>query len=395
MAILDKLTRSTNSKTYLPEVDGFRTFAIIIVLLMHLNKGFGREIGYYVFEGQNIFGTFSYFINRGGLGVQIFFAISGFVVAIPFLKYYLQQSNCVFLRPPAKKPKMKSYFLNRLKRLQLPFTVAISFFFIVHIFLKEIPMNELWSHYLTTISYTHGLVYGTWSPLDPVTWSLETEIQFYILAPIILRALFHNNRDSTLSILLLSILFSFYGYHFIREFEILHLNSSILQQLQFFLVGVLVAYVYVMEPDFLKKRSYWWDLIGIGSICMVFYFFWGYFVADMGFILFLFLLFLSVFKGRLLNRLFSNKIIYTIGGMSYSIYLLHYPFFLFAFQVTKYLAVFDSYILNYWIQVVVIFPLLLLVCALFYYFVERPCMDKNWPKKLVAYLASKLQIKRA
>ena len=49
----------SNTKTYLPELDGLRAFAVSIVIINHFNKNL---------------------MPSGFLGVDIFFLISGFVI---------------------------------------------------------------------------------------------------------------------------------------------------------------------------------------------------------------------------------------------------------------------------------------------------------------------------
>lgn len=397
MAILDRLSRATNSRHFIPEVDGFRFFSIVIVMLMHLNVCFGRTLGYDYLTGQNIFGSFGYFITRGGLGVQVFFAISGFIVSMPFLRYYLQQSDSIPCRTLVAKPSLGGYFLRRLTRLQPPFIIAITFFFIVHIFLKQMPMNELWKHYAATMIYSHCFIYGQWSPINPVTWSLETEVQFYIIAPFLCAFIFSycKKRYSPAVICTISIGAMLCAYFLRDGYEALHLTSSIFQQIQFFLVGVLVAFIYLTNPEFLRKKSIYYDMLGIASMLMLFYFAFGRFISDLGFILFLFLLFISIFKGKYLNKFFTSKFVYTVGGMCYSIYLLHYPSFYLICKLTRHLAVFNSYVANYFVQVIVVFPIVLVISTLFYYYIERPCMDKNWPKKLAAKWAGLVSYKKA
>ncbi|MDD2594559.1 MAG: acyltransferase [Bacteroidales bacterium] len=382
MAFLDKFTRATNSQNFIPEIDGFRFFAIITVVLMHLNVGFCRTAGLNYKDGMMVICSLSWFLNRGGLGVQVFFSISGFILSMPFLKYYLQRNNTILGNHLIPKPKLGSYYLRRLTRLEPPFIIAITFFFIVHVVLKEVPIKELTQHFIATLTYLHCIIYNAWSTINPVTWSLETEIQFYLLAPFICKWIFQKSRNPASIIAVLSVITLLGAYYFKDTYHDLHLSFSLLQQLPFFLVGILVAYIYLTNKSFLEKKSVLFDVIGLGSMFLLFYFSFGYFISDVGFILFLFLLFISVFKGRFMNMVFTNKLIYVIGGMCYTIYLLHYPFFYLICNYTKPLIIFDSYALNFWIQAFVILPLLLVVCGLFYYFIEKPCMDKNWPKKL-------------
>ena len=67
-----------------------------------------------------------------------------------------------------------------------------------------------------------------------------------------------------------------------------------------------------------------------------------------------------------------------IGGMCYSIYLLHYPLIALIMTFTKRIIWTDSFTINYMIQFALIVPLLLFVSAVFFYYVEKPCMKRDW-----------------
>ena len=74
--IFEKLHRPINPAGYITEIDGFRFFAIFTVCLLHLNNFFGRSIGYDYYQGVKDINSWSWFINRCGLGVELFFLSS-------------------------------------------------------------------------------------------------------------------------------------------------------------------------------------------------------------------------------------------------------------------------------------------------------------------------------
>jgi peptidoglycan/LPS O-acetylase OafA/YrhL len=76
------------------------------------------------------------------------------------------------------------------------------------------------------------------------------------------------------------------------------------------------------------------------------------------------------------------KWVYTIGGMCYSIYLLHYAFFHLLVKFSKFLAFSQDYCVNLGIQILVALPVVLFVSAIFFVLIERPCMNPEWPKLL-------------
>jgi peptidoglycan/LPS O-acetylase OafA/YrhL len=77
-----------SSIAYRPELDGIRGFAVIIIIFHHFN---------YV--------DVQYFAGRGFLGVDIFFALSGFLITQILLSYR------------EKGIKLRKFFLRRFARL--------------------------------------------------------------------------------------------------------------------------------------------------------------------------------------------------------------------------------------------------------------------------------------
>ncbi len=96
----------------------------------------------------------------------------------------------------------------------------------------------------------------------------------------------------------------------------------------------------------------------------------------------MFFLFIAAYKGPLLNKLFNNKWIITIGGMCYTIYLIHLPLLELQFRLTRSLIVFESLGLNLLIQLVIGLLLIGIVTIVSYLLFEKPFMNPNWVKKL-------------
>jgi peptidoglycan/LPS O-acetylase OafA/YrhL len=75
---LDGFRRITTSGEFIPEIDGLRFIAIALVITHHLALFVSIQ------RGQNE-GP----LSRGQLGVELFFVISGFILAVPFAMQYL------------------------------------------------------------------------------------------------------------------------------------------------------------------------------------------------------------------------------------------------------------------------------------------------------------------
>jgi peptidoglycan/LPS O-acetylase OafA/YrhL len=92
------------------------------------------------------------------------------------------------------------------------------------------------------------------------------------------------------------------------------------------------------------------------------------------------------------NAFFTWQPVYTIGGMCYSIYLLHYAFFYAVVPITSKWTKALPYQEGLWLQALILVPVLLVFTSVFYLLVEKPCMDKHWPTKALTWLRSRLPI---
>jgi peptidoglycan/LPS O-acetylase OafA/YrhL len=94
------------------------------------------------------------------------------------------------------------------------------------------------------------------------------------------------------------------------------------------------------------------------------------------------LLFIGVFKGKMMNYIFTRKFIYTIGGMCYSIYLIHYVILHLMLPQTVEMFSGLSYKMQLLIQAIIHIPIVLMISSVFFILFERPFMDKDFMKKL-------------
>jgi peptidoglycan/LPS O-acetylase OafA/YrhL len=383
--MLNNFKRKTASNNFIPEIDGLRFFSIITVILFHLNSAFSKELGIGLSQALVEMGgakselSLAWWCVRLDLGVKVFFAISGFVLALPFLKYYLGFSK--------KKVDLKSYFIRRLTRLEPPFIITLFFFYLLHVFLLNEDTLMFLKHFGAGLIYGHVFIFGEGNPINPVTWSLETEAQFYVVIPLIMWLVF-KGRNSAISILLLSGLVL--GSVFFRnEFAFsAQLGRSILTYFPNFAVGIVVCWLYLKHVEWFKCRDVFYDFVGLLSTVGLFYFYkpQHYIGNQVFFNISIALVMITAFKGVLFNWFYTRSLIHIIGGMCYSIYLIHYAFLHLSVKFTKYLMI-DSwtYAENLVIQIIVNVAFVIMVSSAFFVLIEKPTMDKNWPKKLWYY----------
>src|SRR5918997_508905 len=108
-----RLRRVTASNRFIAEVDGLRFLAIAPVVVFHVRNYLTvHPVAQYAPPVEADWAA--RLALHGHYGVQLFFIISGFVLALPFARAHAGKQPRV---------KLKEYFLRRLTRLEPPYVV--------------------------------------------------------------------------------------------------------------------------------------------------------------------------------------------------------------------------------------------------------------------------------
>lgn len=361
--LFDKLRRVTNASAYLPFIDGLRFFAIVPVVLVH-------TVDFYDAHTFKISDTSLYknihlasIIGNADTSVLLFFMISGFILGMPFARGFMD-------KVPA--PGLKNYYLRRLVRLEPPYLLLLTLLFILNVYIwHNFSFKALWPHYLASFFYVHDIVYKSHSFLNFVFWSLEIEVQFYLLAPLLARVFklkpLHRRMVLLAAILVLSVLNNVYKTPFL----------SIANYLQFFLAGFFVLDIYLSEH---RRSGIAFDLLAT----VFFLLFWTSTVTrEMVILPFLLMAFFyTVIYSKIWIKILSAPYIAITGGMCYSIYMIHYPVMAVVMNKLRLLLPFFS---NQYTDFFVKLLLCLLAVGLagvtYFIAVERPFM--KWKIKTV------------
>jgi peptidoglycan/LPS O-acetylase OafA/YrhL len=374
---LGRLRRVTSSGRFIPEIDGLRFVAILTVYLYHLSEYLRVKSPP---SGADPSSTLmARILGHGGNGVQLFFVISGFVLALPFASHYLRKTKAVSLR---------AYFLRRLTRLEPPYALSMVLFFIMLIvYVGESP-SALLPHLAASLVYLHNVIYGYMSSINGVAWSLEVEIQFYILVPLLARLFAIKSRWLRRSTMVLLIAGTVVMQWFTIPAVGHRLSISIFNYLQYFLLGFLLADVYLTDWNQNPTPSWAWDAVAfVGWPLLVVV--WEFPVASMWlFPPMTFVLYCATFRGIWSRRLLTNTWITTIGGMCYSIYLLHQPVISFIARHTVHLEFANGPKFGFLVQFLLVTPIVLAVCTTYFSIIEKPCMNPDWPQRLAARVRS-------
>lgn len=385
-----RFSRITSGGNFIPEIDGLRCLAISSVLLFHVSYALLRAYQWDLGSGER---AVSNLFARGTFGVELFFVISGFILAVPFVRQFVEGGKPV---------NLGRYYLRRLTRLEPPYIITLVLFYVAAWLLRDPAMHgRLVSTFFVRLFYLHGLVYQNAPVLNGVTWSLEIEVQFYLIVPVLAR-IFRLPRTSRRAILFLGVLLLPFvpwpGF----------LWYTVASQMALFLAGFLFADLYLEMCRKAPVRHRGCDCAALGIFLLVLGL--PFLVQAAGMVhpfaesadlefsmsvlrhilpLLILIFLLLMFRGVWLRHFFALKPVYLIGGMCYSIYLLHYPIISVGSRLFAKLCPGAHYLPALGVMILIWLPLVLVIAAVFFMLIERPCMDHAWPRKFPLWIKTR------
>jgi len=351
---------------YRPEIDGLRAIAVAAVILYHAQISI---LGHQPFKG-------------GFIGVDIFFVISGYLITSIILKELITTGSFSF----------KHFYERRIRRI-LPALVSVMLVSLPFAWIYFLPSS--FEDFSKSILYSLGFSsnfyfwysgqeYGDGSGLlKPFlhTWSLSVEEQYYILFPIVLLVTFKYFRKYLIHILILGFIISlglaewtsrnypsisFYILHtrmweliagsIMAYFEISKGHRSQNKGLNLILpfIGlILIGHSFLFFNDKMFHPSFY-TLSPIVGVCLIIWF---------------------SNKDEIITKILSTKIFVSVGLISYSLYLWHYPIFAYARQI--------NFIEGNLFKQFILAAIILIFSILSYSFIEKPARDKKNIFKIV------------
>ncbi len=274
------------------------------------------------------------FLDHGDIAVNVFIIVSGFVIAHLVL---------------TARENYLPYIVRRFLRLAPIYFFCVALAFVTTSYYQEIYVDlpwsisrvmrgdrllqtdiHLWQHLLAHATLLHGIIpdsilkYSGTSILAPA-WSLSLEWQFYLVAPGLIYLL-AKSRTSFIVTAALMLAGAALSNHFLRDSY--QYPTMLLLSLQFFLIGIAsrlaLDHLPTIKLGALPLLTLM--LVAFAAVKSLALIIWAPFflitLADSGKI--------KPF-GRFENSLAwlftSNRIIRTLGQISFSTYLVHIPFF--------------------------------------------------------------------
>jgi len=291
---------------------------------------------------------------------------------MPFASQYLDGGN---------KVRLSDYFMRRLTRLEPPYVISMTAVLAALVVLHHDSFMSLLPNYLASLMYLHGWIFGAASKINIVAWSLEIEVQFYILAPLLSLMFFRGSKTRRrLTMVAVSLIAMLVQFCLGQEARF---RFSVMNYLQYFLLGFILADIYISDWKRNPQKTLSWDWVGgLGLISLLAILSLPIELREPMLFGVIGLLYYSVFRGFLLSRIFSFPLISGIGGMCYSIYLLHGFVIIAALPITSKISVGFGFLANYALQAALTGVCVLIITAAYYLAIEKPCMQREWPQKL-------------
>lgn len=346
-------------------LDGLRGIAALLVVLFHFNN---------LLKDYSIH-PFSQFIdwilNRGHCGVEIFFILSGFVIAYSIRSQSISSHFAL------------TFFIRRSVRLDPPYWITlccvIGLSMIGNLFkTTSVPLPD-YTDVLTNFFYLADLLQIP--RILPVSWTLFLEIQFYLFLILFVKFLqFVNTISSSGGSFLKMSFISYILLVLLMTLSILqntpyHLLPSIpglfLDRWYSFFIGCLACWsmLKMIHPTF-----FWINWILIGSFA---YFFDSSVYETC---LVSMLIYLFAIKNKL--HCYLNHFIFQyLGKISYSLYLIHWIVGLkiIDLSIRFFGSSMDSHI-NIMLLLAFSLSMTFLSSIFFYHLIELPCL--NLSKKI-------------
>lgn len=306
---LDGLARRTYevpaTSERLVAMEGLRAYAALLVFMVHYFGAYGGRVLHVDFDNfrlgrsNDVWINGCYYLFASHYGVDIFFLLSGFLIAR-------------LVRRPGFK--YGSFLWHRVRRIYPAFLVSLVMWAYLRVEVQGwYPFDRL--QFFGNLLFLNAIPQLQVKPYAMITWSLCYEFIFYLTFPVLMQVVRRSRRYSMPLLILCSGLL---------VGALLQLGDSFIRFLMFF-GGVLLAYI--PEQRLISMANKLPEgLVIIGYLASTL---WFAYILDYLYFIPVFvpiaaaLTLKALYGSGWLNRAFSWRPLRYLGNISYSFYLLH------------------------------------------------------------------------
>jgi peptidoglycan/LPS O-acetylase OafA/YrhL len=304
-------------------------------------------------------------LGHGYLAVDLFFVLSGFVMALNYAGLFSQGVRGSAVRTFLSRRIARIYPLYLLTLLIATGLVLIGFLN----FTPGSLARTFWPNLLMVQNWSN------WESIETPAWSISAEWFAYMLFPFLLTWIFYRSRARRLTVFVLCMtglftLAAFFSnpYDHLKVFDLTKGYPSLIRCVSEFTLGILSYRIKDSRFGTMAKDRPWLPL----TLVTLLVFLLALKRTDLVVVLlFPFLILALDGKRNFLSRVLGSRVPEFLGLVSYSVYLVHY-------LLVPVLNGVDSYVRRHGhshahsYAVAAVFPLMMLCASCTYFFVEVP-----------------------
>jgi len=357
-----------------PALDGIRGIAVLMVMFSH---GVKRHF------------------PLGGVGVDIFFVLSGFLITALLVREYDKYGSII----------LKNFYMRRFLRLMPCLWIVVGAFLLLSLFFQT-EANPVRSAVVTLLYlmnwtrafkgselelFGHTFQLGHDSGWLGHTWSLGVEEQFYLIWPfciLLICRFVRSNKNRAIILFVAFIGLTLYRMHVLPVWSLLRTYDGLDTRANGLVLGSCLALVNLAgQVNFSGYRRFIPYLTPFALLALVLI---GHFQDQLDlYILGVDVRLISILCGAILiydcvaerttlvTRILSNRILCFCGTISYGLYLWHYPIY-------KGLRLTGIFVTDTWQILVAGGALSLVAASSSYFLVENRFLDMKtkWTRKV-------------
>lgn len=363
------MTQTTSSRRF-EFLDGLRGIAALAVILFHFN-GTLKDHGIFVIPAP-----IDFLYELGHYGVQIFFVLSGFVIAYSLRNEKISAFFCL------------QFFVKRSIRLDPPYWLIIALMVGLS-FLGNLIFDKKEESLVTSSEVLMNLIYlpdfFRISRILPVAWTLCIEIQFYmcfvlllLIYQFLMQKIYQNREVSLHRSFVFHFLFGFFMIFSILQNTSWALLPSIpglfIPYWYSFFIGCMACWTIL---NMIHPSVFWIYCAGIASFCLV--------QESMDALAVLAIVLMIYFVAAMngLHHALTSWFFQYSGKISYSLYLIHWPIGMKFIDIN--LRFFGHKIDSFWtasLLMMLSFAVTFLAAHVFYYLIESPSLRMSQTIKM-------------